>query len=366
MFILRILYYISSVICKVSRELLTYGFNILKGIGNNLNNYTNVFRELKSKDILICHVDECHGTPFNLITKDKTTYEEFENLLIDNDLKLIYIYGGFVPPIRFTIKNIEFHNWPTFLLHLSHNDMIQKYGKPINQLNVNTNFNNLFICFNNVPKPHRAMMIDYLCKYNLLNKGIFSWNQLTNTHQTFEFKYWEEKITIIDDAHGTYTNHYGNVYTNDLLNYKSLFNLVGETFSHFDTPFITEKTFKCLLLGQPFVCYGTINQNTFLEKLGFKLYDEIFDYSFDSEFKIENRIEGIVKCLIEIVEKDYNEIYLQIKDKVEYNKKRALEIIDNDLFIPNKLIELYKTDKEKILSIERIPNFFDEIVKNRL
>jgi hypothetical protein len=350
----------------MSRGFVGYGYNILNEIENNLPSYVNVFRKHKSKDILICHMEECHGTPFNFNTQNKSTYNELEKLLKNNDLKLIYVYGGFEPPINFNIENLEIYNWPTFLLHLSHNDMTMKYNKSIKDLNINTDFDNFFICLNNVPKSHRAMMLDYLCKYELLNKGKFSWNQLANSYyQKYEFKYWKEEITIIDNAHGTYTNHYGNVYTNDLLNYKSLINLVGETFDH--VPFISEKTYKCLLLGQPFVSYGCVNQNLLLKKLGFQLYDEIFDnYLFDELPKIEDRIEGIVKYLQKIVNEDYNVIYQKIKSKVEFNKKRAIEIINKDPFIPEKVIDLYKTHKEQFLLTDRVPYYFEKIIKNRL
>jgi hypothetical protein len=70
--------------------------------------------------------------------------------------------------------------------------------------------------------------------------------------------------------------------------------------------------------------------------------------------------------LTKIVGENYNIIYEKIKHKVEYNKNRAIEIVNNDLFIPNKLIDLYKNNKEEILSIDRIPSFFGDIVKNRL
>ena len=141
--------------------------------------------------------------------------------------------------------------------------------------------------------------------------------------------------------------------------------MVGETFDH--VPFISEKTYKCLLLGQPFVSYGCVNQNLLLKKLGFQLYDEIFDnYLFDELPKIEDRIEGIVKCLQKIVNEDYNVIYQKIKSKVEFNKKRAIEIINKDPFIPEKVIDLYKTHKEQFLLTDRVPYYFEKIIKNRL
>ena len=350
------------------RKFIGYGYNI-SAISDTFEKYINELKKHKDSDILIFTPEECNGTPFNFILNDKMLSIEMENILIENNLKLFFLYGGHNPPINYEIKNLIFLNWPTFLLHYTHHDMTSKYNKSIHDLNVNANFNNLFICLNNLPKPHRAMMLDYLCKYNLLDRGIFSWNNLTSFyHQEYNFKYWEEKITIIDNQHGNYINHYGNVYTDNLLNYKSLISLVGETkYNDNDDYFTTEKTYKCLLLGQPFVCYGTKKQNLILKDSGFELYDEIFDnYLFDELPKIEDRVEGIVKCLQNIVNQDYNTIYQKIKSKVEFNKKRAIEIINKDPFIPEKVIELYKTHKEQFLLTDRVPYYFEKIIKNRL
>ena len=60
--------------------------------------------------------------------------------------------------------------------------------------------------------------------------------------------------------------------TKELLNMKSLFNLVGETFfsvNHSDF-FITEKTFKNYLIKQPFVSFSKTGFNNELKNYGFK------------------------------------------------------------------------------------------------
>lgn len=364
----RVLYNINTIIGKMIRDFVGYGYNI-SAQNDTLEKYVNELKKYKSKDILIFTPEECNGTPFNFLTINKSLYKEIEDVLLNNNINLFFLYGGHNSPIKYQIKNLEFLNWPTYLLHYSHHDMTSKYDKSINELNINVNFNNLFICLNNLAKPHRAMMLDCLCEHNLLDKGMFSWNNLTSSHyQKYEFKHWEEKITIIDDQHGNYINDYGNVYTNDLLNYKSLISLVGETkYVDVDPYFTTEKTYKNLLLGQPFVCYGTRRQNLILRDLGFQLYDEIFDdYSFDELPEIEDRIEGIVKSLKKIVNKDYNLIYQKIKTKVEFNKKMAIEIVNKDPFVPGKVVDLYKKHKEQFLLTDRVPYFFEKMIKNVL
>ena len=46
--------------------------------------------------------------------------------------------------------------------------------------------------------------------------------------------------------------------------------------------FFTEKTFKPLFYGKPFVILGSIGQNTILRDWGFETFDDYFDLSQDA------------------------------------------------------------------------------------
>ena len=95
-------------------------------------------------------------------------------------------------------------------------------------------------------------------------------------------------------------------------------------------PFVTEKTFRPIFLEQPFICLGAKNQNMILQKYGIELYDEIFDYSFDLKNDIEGRVDGIIKNLKSIQNQDYNQIYNNLLPKIKRNKKRLLDLYQND------------------------------------
>ena len=45
----------------------------------------------------------------------------------------------------------------------------------------------------------------------------------------------------------------------------------------------TEKTFKPISIGAPFMILGSKNQNTDLKRFGYEIFDEIIDYSFEHE-----------------------------------------------------------------------------------
>lgn len=67
---------------------------------------------------------------------------------------------------------------------------------------------------------------------------------------------------------------------------QTIFQIVNETQvsdRSCTTMFYSEKTFRPMGWFQPFVIYGQPGINHYLEKLGYKLYDEWFDLSFDFE-----------------------------------------------------------------------------------
>jgi hypothetical protein len=209
-------------------------------------------------------------------------------------------------------------------------------------------------------KYHRGMLMDKLFQNNLFNCGKNSWK--INNQSNYNFKFWIEENIKIDDYSGDEFTRY---YTDKFLNLNSFINVVGETLYNNEDIFITEKTFKCILIGQPFMCLSSQYFHKYLTDLGFKLYDEIFDYEFDCKSELEDRVDGIIKNLLGIKNKDYMVLYEKIKDKVVYNKSHAIKIIENDKFIPNIFLELYSQNKNNFDFSENIlPYYFKKIIKN--
>jgi hypothetical protein len=162
--------------------------------------------------------------------------------------------------------------------------------------------------------------MEELYKNNLFEFGKNSWNHLDiENYSSYKFKSWTPEILKITEDVGVYEYVFST---------KCLFNLVSES-SDLLT-FITEKTFKPILHSQAFLCFGYRGQNTCLRDYGFELYDEIFDYSFDNLPLIEDRIRGVINNINSLKDKNYYELYDKIKHKIERNKNRAIDILEND------------------------------------
>lgn len=338
--------------------------------------FLNHFRNKTNLECLFWFPQEFISKPFNLynpLEKHKDMVE-LENLFFQNQIKMSVLYGGmdgcdvYEKLKTYNIPNLEFLYWPTFLLHYTKYNMEQKYGRSIEDINISTDFNNLFLFLNNKPKKHRGMVLDLLVKNNILNKGLFSWRETTNWWtEDFKFKYWEEKIVDLDVDQQQSYRYENYFFTDKILNSGSLINIIGESIHFNDSLFITEKTYKSILTSQPFICIGSQYQNLSLKLLGFELYDEIFDYTFDTDLNLENRVNGLVINVKSIVDQNYKSIYEKIKHKVEFNKNRALELVKKDTYIPYNLIDNYHQNYdifENYISHGKIPTYFHEVMKN--
>lgn len=119
-----------------------------------------------------------------------------------------------------------------------------------------------------------------------------------------------------NDHHITEVQHYTNSY----------FNLVLET--HFDADgsggaFLTEKTFKPIKNGQPFVIVGAPGSLQALRDLGYRTFDHVIDPSYDAVS--DNTQRWIrVKAVIEQIKKDPAEYFDACLDDVLHNQQLFL------------------------------------------
>ena len=240
-----------------------------------------------------------------------------------------------------TYINTIYHYNPLYWLHHTHNNFYKLNAKYLNnRIDINPSY--LVTSLNASPHRHRCLLLDNLHKRNLLNNNNFSWTQLsTKFEQNYKFKYWEEKITEIDEHFITSNHHYANVPKSQ---FESVFNVVSETTR--DTLFWTEKTFIPIAMGKPFILVGAKNINRELTKFGFKLYDEVIDYSkFDDYLDYNYRVDGLCAEL----------------DRLNNSKnfKKMISVLEPTIIHNyNTFHSLYKSSKLENLSFFKLANSY--------
>jgi hypothetical protein len=241
-------------------------------------------------------------------------------------------------------NNTEIILWPMFWLFYTNS-----FKHSYNNINKDNNINKLFISLNNRSHYHRCQLIDEIFHNGLNDYGNLSWIIKNNE---YDFKYWKQEQLILDEKFSLDGDYYfiPNEYKT------SLINLISESTTRL--PFLTEKTFMSILYDQPFIIYGSSGIHQLLVEHGFELYDEIFDYSFDSYDNGSDRIDSIINNLLKIKDLDYNYIRNMLEPKIMRNKKHALNIIKNNLYVPELVLDIFYKYSE-ILNEKGILNFLN-------
>ena len=98
---------------------------------------------------------------------------------------------------------------------------------------------------------------------------------------------------------------------------ESYINLVTET--TVVSPMLSEKTFKPIVAGQLFVLIAASGAVQFLRDIGIDTFDDIIDHSYDLISDTRARINKAVEQVDQLIEKDLDTIYDNIKDRLEQN-----------------------------------------------
>ena len=253
--------------------------------------------------------------------EEQTINDEFNPDQMQPHKSIDFLFGGiWYEEFEKFHSKINLHFWNNFWLY--------KTVASINLKNLKKRpkFAYLYISLNNVAHHHRCMLLDMLCKKKLLKHGIVSWHNIDADF--YRYRYWRpKKITLTDG----YKNNKNQFILPAEFN-KSFINLVAE--STVRGIFVTEKTYNSILAKKPFVCLAAPGFHEFLYRQGFQLYDEIISYDFDKETNLEKRIEMILEQLAILQKQDYNNLFKKTEEKVNYNKKRALETVKNQEGVP--------------------------------
>lgn len=164
----------------------------------------------------------------------------------------------------------------------------------------------LFLTHNRNVRSHKLFMLAALIKHNLLDQGIYSCGIIRNVEWVTEYLKYPltqeelDKLYSIEMTSPDNEIDNGNIknivweYTDiDMKN--TFLSLVTESLS--DGLFVSEKTFKPIIAGHPFIILAGPGHLELLRKFGYKTFDDYWDESYDTETDIIIRVEKIIQIL---------------------------------------------------------------------
>lgn len=194
-----------------------------------------------------------------------------------------------------------------------------------------------FTALNRIHKWWRASVMSDLSHAGVLARSLWSYNTiLTEDDQPHDNPIrldaqsnWSD---ILRDflSKGPYTcdgadavSHNDHRRINTDLYTHSYCHLVIETLFDVDQSggtFLTEKTFKCLKFGQPFVIIGPVGSLDVLRKAGYRVFDHAIDNSYDQILDNTERWLAAKKAILEIQKQNMHSWYLDCLDDVIHNQ----------------------------------------------
>jgi len=224
----------------------------------------------------------------------------------------------------------------------------------------------LFLNYNRtISRMYRLYLLLNLIKTNLISYGIISFGlKLTRqiidvffkTHSQNEFDDaiiskainstpLEINNLAIDESSGVVRAEFlGKLIIVD--DYKNSFlSLVSETLTSTDTIYLSEKIFKPIMVGHPFMLISSKNSLKKLKEFGYKTFDKWWDESYDECDTYHDRITMISDELLKLKNKSTSEL-LELRndmlDVIKHNQQLYKKRINETEELDNIIKNIYK------------------------
>ena len=204
----------------------------------------------------------------------------------------------------------------------------------------------LFLNYCRRPRTHRVYVNACLIRDGLFDLGKNSFNALGPWHEGHLTRldphimpYVQElyaKSPLLIDKDNTHNDITVHVPLND---YSSTFiNLVGETLYSSNTLFLSEKTWKPMIVGSPFIIVGSPGVLRYLKNEGFRTFDRWIDESYDNEINHAKRFNKIVNLIRDLSKKPIKELVQIRKEMMEvcFHNKELMKVRTREKFLNEK------------------------------
>jgi hypothetical protein len=198
------------------------------------------------------------------------------------------------------------------------------------------------------PRHNRFGMIYELWRTNLLSKGNVSCEPYQDITQTKGFDWINDKVTtesFMSNFDGWSSNkdtfkkilpldydnnqnlHWVERYDDSELFESAFVWIACETMHEQDGIFITEKTWKAIAYGKPFLLNGDAGSLEYLRSIGYKTFDQFWDESYDNVNNVDKikKISNIVEHLCSKDITEINDMYKKMLPILIHNQKMLIE-----------------------------------------
>jgi hypothetical protein len=162
----------------------------------------------------------------------------------------------------------------------------------------------------------------------------------------YEISTYQDRIGTpcdsIDVKHHLFKNEWGEAYIKPEPYIDTYFSIVTETVFFGTDSFRTEKIWKPIIMGHPWICAANDGFYTDLRNMGFRTFEHIIDESFDQIADPQLRIERISAIIKEICNNNMSEFLDKSRSICKYNQQHMLECFPKIKQFPQQFIKFLK------------------------
>lgn len=206
-----------------------------------------------------------------------------------------------------------------------------------------------FLFLNGRARPHRKYLLEKFKLTGLLDHAVYTCldsapcstkhinlihngQSLINTESTihlldkkYEHEYYYDNLhTSVDNGfvkHALFANDWGEVYLNPAAYVDTYFSLVTETVFTYPYSFRTEKIWKPITMGHPWIAVANAGYYRDMRNLGFKTFSHLIDESFDSLDDPQQRIERVSDIVHSLCNSNLKEFLTSAQETCIFNQQ---------------------------------------------
>jgi hypothetical protein len=238
--------------------------------------------------------------------------------------KILVIAGGFLPD---DIPFLYYENFMPKLLDYKENVAAQKEYS--DRWTTDRPYKYLFL--NGRGRKHRKFLLDNLDKSNViwtnLDSAIGPIKLLDSKYEYDDYK--NNVITSPDD--GFVKNHlfndcWGEIYLNPAPYLDTYFSLVTETVFDYPYTFRTEKIWKPICIGHPWIVTSNAGYYKDMRDIGYRTFGHLIDESFDTIDNNQDRLTRIAAVVADLCKQDLVSFITAAQDVCKYNQQHLAEL----------------------------------------
>ena len=213
-----------------------------------------------------------------------------------------------------------------------------------------------FLFLNGRTRPHRKYLLEYLKYNNLLDDALWT-NLDTEAAHVRYMTYYIDHLDRMKDSmpvhylppeyevdeylgklgtlpekdekfakYHLFSNTWGEIYLKPEPYIDTYFSLVTETVFEYPYSFRTEKIWKPITIGHPWIAVASQGYYRDMRNLGFKTFGHLVDESFDDIANEQDRIERISEVVTDLLKQDLKSFLAAAEEVCKYNQQHLVEV----------------------------------------